>query len=210
VVGTLLNIGFTVLGAYPLSRKYFYGRRFYMLAIVFTMLFNAGIIPSYLLVKSLGLLNTYWALWLPMLVSVWNLLIMSTFFQNIPEELEDAARIDGCSEFRLIRSIVIPLSMPVIATLALFYGVAHWNNFMSVMFYINDSSKYNLTVHVQNMMQNTRLLEEMSGAVPEAMNLPPEGVKSAGIFVLILPMLIVYPFLQKYFVKGVMIGSIKG
>ncbi|MCY9656630.1 carbohydrate ABC transporter permease [Paenibacillus chondroitinus] len=211
VVGTVLNISFTVLAAYPLSKRYFIGRKFYSFAIIFTMLFSAGLIPTYLLLKSLGLLNNYGALWLPGLVSVWNLMVLRSFFEALPEELEEASRIDGCSEWRLIIQIVLPLSIPVVAALSLFYGVSHWNAFMNVLIYINDASKLNLTVLVQQLIQNQTLMQEMANTQPEmAMKLTPEGMKAAGVIVMTLPMLIVYPFLQKYFVKGVMIGAVKG
>lgn len=210
-VGTVLNISFTVLAAYPLSKRYFIGRKVYSFAIIFTMIFSAGLIPTYLLLKSLGLLNNYGALWLPGLVSVWNLMVLRSFFEAIPEELEEASRIDGCSEWRLILQIVLPLSIPVIAALSLFYGVSHWNAFMNVLIYINDASKLNLTVLVQQLIQNQSLMQEMANTQPEmAMKLTPEGMKAAGVIVMTLPMLIVYPFLQKYFVKGVMIGAVKG
>ncbi|MGQ7888857.1 carbohydrate ABC transporter permease [Paenibacillus sp. WC2504] len=211
VVGTVLNISFTVLAAYPLSKRYFIGRKFYSFAIIFTMLFSAGLIPTYLLLKSLGLLNNYGALWLPGLVSVWNLMVLRSFFEALPEELEEASRIDGCSDWRLIIQIVLPLSIPVVAALSLFYGVSHWNAFMNVLIYINDASKLNLTVLVQQLIQNQTLMQEMANTQPEmAMKLTPEGMKAAGVIVMTLPMLIVYPFLQKYFVKGVMIGAVKG
>lgn len=211
LAGTALNMVFTVLTAYPLSRSYFYARRFFTLAIVFTMLFTAGLIPNYLLIKWLGLVNTYGSLWLPGLISAYNLLILRTFFENLPEELEDAARIDGCGEWRLILQMILPLSLPVIATVSLFYGVGHWNAFFNVLIYINDSSKFNLSVLVQNMIRSQSLMSEMAQLDPDAFrNLTPESIKSAGIIVMVLPMLIVYPFLQKYFVKGVLIGSIKG
>lgn len=209
--GTLFNMLFTILAAYPLSKKHFYFRRFFTLAIVFTMMFKAGLIPDYMLVKSLHLTGKYWALWLPGLISVYNMLLMRSFFAAIPEELEDAARMDGCSEWRLILQIVLPLSMPVLATLTLFYGVGHWNSFFNVMIYINDPNKFNLSVLVQNMIQSASILTEMSNLNPDDYKLlTPESIKSASVIVMTLPMLIVYPFLQKYFVKGVMIGAIKG
>lgn len=211
VIGTVFNMLLTVLAAYPLSKKHFYFRRFFTLAIVFTMLFKAGLIPDYLLVKSLHLVDSYWALWLPGLVSVYNMLLLRSFFTAIPEELEDAARIDGCSEWKLIIRIILPLSLPVMATLTLFYGVAHWNAFFNVMIYINDSNKYNLSVLVQNMIQSSSLLTEMSHLNPEDYQmLTPESIKSASVIVMTLPMLVIYPFLQKYFVKGVMLGAVKG
>ena len=211
VVGVALCMLFTLLAAYPLSRKGFYMRKPITLAIVFTMLFSGGIIPQYLLADMLGIVNTYWALWLPVLVSPFNMLIMKNYFENLPEEMEEAARIDGSGEFYFITKIVLPLSVPMLATIALFYGVNLWNSFFQVLIYINDTNKYNLTVLVQQMVRSTSVLLESTSVQPDEMNqLPPEGVKSAGVIVLLLPMLIVYPFIQKYFVKGVMIGAIKG
>jgi len=210
-VGVALNMVFTILAAYPLSKRYFYCRRQFTLMIVFTMLFGAGLIPGYLLVKSLGLVNSYWALWLPGLVSAYNMLVMKSFFENIPDELEDAARIDGCGEWRLVLQIILPLSMPVIAVLALFYGVGHWNSFMGVLIYINDIKKYNLALLIQQMMTQTDMLNQLQTIQPEdQVKIFPEAIKAAGMVVMLVPMLVAYPFLQKYFVKGVMIGAIKG
>jgi putative aldouronate transport system permease protein len=211
VVGTLLNMIFTVFCAYPLSRKYMYGRRFFTMAIIFTMLFSGGLIPTYLVVKSLGLVNTYGALWFPALVSVYNMLVMRSFFMGLPEEIEEAARIDGCSEMRLLWNIILPLSMPVMAALTLFYAVSHWNSFFNVMIYINSTAKYNVAVLVQQMIQSQTLLQDVANQSPEDLNsVTEESLKAAGVFVMTIPMLIVYPFLQKYFVKGVLIGSVKG
>ncbi|TDF94377.1 carbohydrate ABC transporter permease [Paenibacillus piri] len=213
VVGVALSMSVTIMTAYPISRSIFYGRRFFTLAMVFTMLFSGGLIPTYLVVKALGLMNSYFALWLPALISTYNLLVMRTFFENIPTEVDDAARIDGCSEMAYLMRIVLPLSMPVIATLTLFYSVGYWNMFMNVLIYIHETSKFNLTVLVQNMIQSQNLLQELvnsgvtSGVQVEVV---PESLKAAGVLVMVVPMLLVYPFLQKYFVKGVMLGSVKG
>ncbi|WP_144933912.1 carbohydrate ABC transporter permease [Paenibacillus sp. 32O-W] len=209
VVGVLLSMLFTTLAAYPLSRNYFYFRRFFTLAIVFTMLFSGGLIPTYLVIKQLGLINTYGALWLPGLISTFNMLIMRTYFDGIPEELDDAARMDGCGEWRYLIQVVLPLSLPVIATLSVFYAVGYWNAFFSVLIYINDTSKYNLTVLVQQMIQSQSLMQELNASDMQTF-ITPEGIKTAGIVVMVLPLLAVYPFLQKYFVKGVMIGAVKG
>lgn len=211
VVGIVCSMVGTILAAYPLSRSYFYARRTFTLVIVFTMLFGGGLIPTYLVVKSLGLVNTYGALWLPGLVSAYNMLVLKTFFENIPAEMEEAARIDGCGEVRLIVQMMLPLSMPVLAALTLFYGVGYWNAFMSVLIYIHSTDKYNLAVLVQQMIRSQSLLQELNSLQPDdVQKMTPEGIKAASIFVMITPMLIVYPFLQKYFVKGVMIGAIKG
>ncbi|TLS53432.1 carbohydrate ABC transporter permease [Paenibacillus antri] len=209
--GVLYSMIFTILAAYPLSRKVFFGRRYLTLAIVFTMLFQGGLIPSYLVVKQLGLIDSYWALWLPGLVSTFNMLIMRTFFENIPEELDEAARMDGCTEWRLLLRIYLPLSLPMLATIGLFYGVSFWNSFFNVLIYMNSPAKYNLTVLIQQMVQSQTILQEFNTMSQlEEVNVTPEGMKAAGIMVMILPMLIVYPLLQKYFVKGVMIGAVKG
>ncbi|NWL88207.1 MULTISPECIES: carbohydrate ABC transporter permease [unclassified Paenibacillus] len=210
-VGVALNMLFTILAAYPLSKRYFIGRRFMTMLIIFTMLFSGGIIPSYLLVKSLGLIDSYWAIWLPSLVSAYNMLIMKTFFENVPEELLDSARMDGCGEWRLAVQIVLPLSAPVLATLALFYGVSHWNSFMNVLIYINDSSKYNLSVLIQQMVAQSSLMNELQNLQEaDRQMLTPESIRSAGMTVMLIPMIVVYPLLQKHFVKGVLIGAIKG
>ncbi|UKS26803.1 carbohydrate ABC transporter permease [Paenibacillus sp. HWE-109] len=208
-VGVALSMLTTVLAAYPLSKNSFYARRFFTLAMVFTMLFNGGIIPTFLVIKGLGLIDSYGALWLPALVSTYNMLIMRTYFEGIPAELEEAARIDGCGEWRLLAQIVLPLSMPVLATLTLFYGVSYWNYFMSVLLYINSTDKYNMTVLVQQMVQNQQLLNELRSP-EDTVQLVAEGVKAAAIVLMMIPMLVVYPFVQKFFVKGVMLGAVKG
>ncbi|OXM17392.1 carbohydrate ABC transporter permease [Paenibacillus herberti] len=210
VSGTVVAMLLTFLAAYPLSRQDFYSRKFFTLAIVFTMIFSSGVIPQYLLVKSLGLINSYWAIWLPAAISAYNMLIMKNYFENLPVELEEAARIDGASELRFIGRIVLPLSVPMLATLSLFYGVAMWNNFMSVLIYINDADKLNLSVLVQQMVRSQSLAQDFALRPEDIAQSTPEGVKSAGVMVMIIPLLLVYPFIQKYFVKGVMIGAIKG
>ncbi|OWA33948.1 ABC transporter permease [Saccharibacillus sp. O16] len=211
VVGVALSMVVTICAAYPLARREFYGRRWISLAVVFTMLFTGGLIPTYLVVSSLGLVNNYGALWLPALVSTYNMMIMRSFFENIPEELVEAARIDGSGEWRLLLRIVLPLSLPVLATIGLFYGVYYWNSFFNVMIYINSPEKLNLTVLIQQMVRSQSVLQEINSMdTQQVSNITPEGIKAAGIMVMIVPMLVVYPLLQKYFVKGVTIGAIKG
>ncbi|WP_282939422.1 carbohydrate ABC transporter permease [Paenibacillus sp. RC67] len=209
LVGVVLSMVFTILAAYPLSRKYFYCRRFFTMATIFTMLFSGGLIPTYLLLKQLGLINTYGALWLPGLISTFNMLVMRTYFDGIPDELDDAARIDGCGEWRYLLQVILPLSLPVIATLSVFYAVGYWNAFFSLLIYINQTDKYNLTVLVQQMIQSQSLMQELNASDMQA-SMTPEGIKTAGIVVMVVPMLVVYPFLQKYFIKGVLIGAVKG
>ena len=172
-------------------------------------------IPAFLLVKSLGLIDSYWALWLTALISPYNMMVMKSFFENISDELDDAARIDGCNEVRLLIQIYLPLSKAVIATLCLFYGVSYWNSFLKVLLYINDSNEYTLPVMIQQMVFQLQQIQNTGnnvdvGAINNISMVVSESVKSAGVIVLIVPMLIVYPFLQKYFVKGVMLGSVKG
>lgn len=210
-VGVVFSMIFTVFAAYPLSRSWFYGRRYFTLGIVFTMLFNGGLIPTYLVIKQLGLVDSYGALWLPALVSTFNMLIMRSFFESIPEELVEAARIDGAGEWRVLLRVMLPLSLPMIATIALFYGVHYWNAFFNVLIYMNSPDKYNLTVLIQQMIKSQAVLQDLNTMnQDEVNNITPEGIKAAGIMIMVIPMLIVYPLLQKYFVKGVMIGAIKG
>lgn len=209
VVGTAFSLVATILTAYPLSRRAFPWKRPITLAMIFTMMFTGGIIPTYLVVNSFGLVNTYWALWIPGLVSTYNMLVMRTYFEQIPDELEEAAKMDGCGPWRQLVSIILPLSTPVLATIGLFYAVSYWNLFMSVLIYMRDAEKYNMTVLVQQMIQNQQLLQELvlSGVEVDTV---PESLKAASVIVMTAPILIVYPLLQKYFVKGVMLGAVKG
>ena len=211
IVGTSLSMFFTILAAYPLSRSYFYFRRGFTLLIVFTILFSGGTVPTYLVYNALGLVNTYAPIWLHSLVNAFFMLVMKSFFEGIPQEMEEAARIDGSSEWRLILTIMLPLSKPVLATLTLFYGVAFWNNFQHVLIYVHDVSRLNLTVLVRNMIDSARLMHLLNEYAHELIEvITPAGVQAAGVVVLVAPLMVVYPFLQKYFVKGVMIGAIKG
>lgn len=211
VIGVCLNMAVTILAAYPLSRPYFWGRRTFSKLIVFTMLFGGGMIPTYILVKQLGLIDSYAAIWLPGLISTYNMMVMRSFFENIPEDLSESARIDGCGEWRLLLKIILPLSKPVLAALTLFYGVAQWNTFMDVLLYINSAEKMNLAVFVQQMVQSQEALKQLENINPnEVIEVASEGIKSASTVVMVVPMLVVYPFVQKYFVKGIMLGAIKG
>lgn len=212
VVGVVLSMIVTILTAYPLSRSYFIARRFWSLAIVFTMLFNGGLIPTYLVVKSLGLVNTYGALWVMSLVITFNLMILLTSFRNIPEELIEAGVVDGASEWKILISIILPLSVPVLVTLVLFYMVHYWNLFFHTLIYIHDPLKYNLSVMVQQLVQSQQVLMDSVNnlAAEDLLSITPEGLKAASVVVLVIPMLVVYPFMQKYFMKGIMIGAIKG
>lgn len=210
VLGTALNLLFTILGAYTLSRKSFMLRNPIMLAIVFTMFFNGGIIPTYLLINNtLHLGDNLLALIVPGLVSSYNLIIMRTAFQGISESLLESARIDGAGELRILWRIVVPLSMPVIAVMLLFYGVGHWNSWFSAILYIRDRDLYPLQLVLREILiQNSTDSMTTSAAMGDKEAIG-ESVKYATVMVATLPILFIYPFLQKYFVKGVMIGAIK-
>ncbi len=211
VVGTAINMVGTIMIAYPLSKKRLRGRSIITKFIVFTMLFNGGLIPNFILVKMLGLMNTYGALWFPAIVSVYNMTIMLNFFRGIPDSLEEAAQIDGANEIYILVKLILPLSMPVIATLTLFYAVGWWNNYFNVMIYITSSDKVSMTVKLMQMINTISDTMLNSGEGVQAQEkMVPEGIKAAAIVVSTVPILCVYPFLQKYFVKGVMIGSLKG
>ncbi|NHN34147.1 carbohydrate ABC transporter permease [Paenibacillus agricola] len=211
VIGVILSMTFTIMAAYPLSRPYFYYRRLFTLGIVFTMIFSGGLVPTFLVIKGLGLVNSYGAIWITGLVSAFNMLVMKSFFENIPVEMEEAARMDGCNEFKLLFKVMLPLSVPVLAALTLFYGVGYWNAFMSVLIYINDTLKFNLTVLVQQMVRSQSLMQEMNRLQPEdILTMTPDSIKAAAVLIMVAPMLLVYPFLQKYFIKGIMLGAIKG
>ncbi|MDG0792423.1 carbohydrate ABC transporter permease [Cohnella ginsengisoli] len=210
VVGTLLNMVVTTLLAYPLSKKFVPGRNFILMALVFTMLFSGGIIPLYMMVRSLGLYDSVWALVVPGMVSTFNLLIVKTYFENLPEEVEEAAKVDGSGDFSTLFRIVLPLSAPIMATIGLFYGVTHWNEYFKGIFYISDKSLMPMQVVLRSMIQSPNVSTELSlnSLVLDA--LPPETIKMAVVVVATLPLLIIYPFLQKYFVKGALLGSVKG
>jgi putative aldouronate transport system permease protein len=214
-VGTLINLLITLPCAYALSRKDLVGRQWLMALFLFTIFFSGGLIPSYLLVKNLGMVNTAWVLLLINAVSVWNIIVTRTFFQGtVPRELEEAAEIDGSSNFRLFASIVLPLSAPIIAVMALFYGVGHWNQYFTAMIYISDRGLFPL----QLVLREIVVLNEMSAMMTDGIDIEAMAeqariadiIKYAVMIVSALPLLIVYPFIQRFFVKGVLIGSLKG
>jgi putative aldouronate transport system permease protein len=205
VVGTIINIVMTTAGAYVLTEKEMPGRNFMMWMVLVTMFFGGGLIPTYLVINSLHLVNTLWALMLPGAINTFNLILARNFFQGIPASLKEAARIDGASEFRILTSIILPLSMPIIATLILFYGVGHWNEFSGAIIYINSTNLNPLQVLIRNMY-DVAVEELNSDSLPP----PVEGVRCATVMLATIPIICVYPFLQKYFVKGVMVGSLKG
>lgn len=205
VVGTLLTVLMTAALAYPLTKGEMPAQRIILLLILFTMLFSGGMIPTYLLVKSLGLINSLWSLILPTAVSAFNVIIMISFFRTLPLELEDSAMIDGANPIRIFASIVLPLSKPVLATVALWEAVGIWNNYLQALIYLNDKSKYTLPLLLRDVI-NGQVTARMTGELTGA---SVDSVVAATIIVAMVPILCVYPFLQKYFVKGVMIGSVK-
>lgn len=209
IVGTLVQLFVTFTMAYPLSRRRLIGRNFFLNMVIFAMLFSGGMIPTFLVVKGLGLLDSYWALILPAAVSPFNLMIIKNFFQELPVELEESARIDGCSDIGIFWRIILPLSVPTIATFALFYSVGIWNDFMSGLLYISDSSKWPIQLLLRQITMSSNGLNALGTMDPNYV--PPEqGVKFAVIVVATLPILMFYPFLQKHFTKGLLVGSVKG
>ncbi len=209
LVGTCINVFMTAMMAYPLSRKTLCGRKLVNGMIVFTMMFSGGLIPSYLLVKSLHLLNTYWSLWLPGAISAFNLILMRNFFMDIPGELIESAKIDGCNELRILGQIVLPLSLPSLSAITLFYLVGHWNAYFSALIYIDDMYRWPLQVWLRQIV----ILSQVGfdpNAVAGGFVTPPETSKLAVVCIAVIPILCVYPFMQKNFAKGVMLGSVKG
>ncbi|MBB6634877.1 carbohydrate ABC transporter permease [Cohnella thailandensis] len=209
VVGTLFSMLISSMMAYGLARRDLDGRRVFMFLVVFTMLFNGGLIPTFLVVKELGLIDNYAALILPISINAFNLIILKNFFQNIPEGLEESAKIDGCNDFGILFRIVLPLSMPVIATISLFYAVTYWNTYLNAIMYLNESKMWPIQVLLRQIVVLASGLDyssDLDSAVPP----PDQAVKMAVIVVATLPILLVYPFLQKHFAKGALLGSVKG
>ncbi|GMA27871.1 carbohydrate ABC transporter permease [Arenivirga flava] len=206
-VGTVVQLLLTASMAYPLSKVGLPGRKTLVSLVVITMVFSGGMIPTFLVVKDLGLLDTYWALILPMAINPFSLIIIKNFFQQLPAELEESAKIDGANELQTLWNVILPLSKPVLATFALFYAVGIWNDFMSPLLYLNDNSMWTLQMFLRQVTAATDLsmLESDPSSLP-----PAQGVKFAVIVVATVPILLFYPFLQKHFAKGMLIGSVKG
>jgi len=212
VCGTLINLFFTVTMAYPLSKKFLRGRTPLLNMIIFSMFFSGGMIPGYVVVSSwLGLRGTYWALLLPGAISAYNMMIVKNFFQGIPAELEESASLDGCNDVGILWKIVLPLSLPVLATFGLFYAVGHWNSYFPAMIYLTDDKMYPLQLILRNIIVTAESsASDMSLMDPNFVEPPKQSIKMAVIVVATVPIMCVYPFLQKYFVKGVMVGALKG
>jgi ABC-type glycerol-3-phosphate transport system permease component len=212
--GTCINLVMTVLCAYPLSRTDFAGRNFLMLVFAFTMMFGGGMIPTYIIIRNLGLIDTRWVMLLPSALAVWNMILARTFFQNtIPKELYESAELDGASDIKTLVNIVLPLSTPILAVLTLFYAVStHWNSYFDAMMYLRSESLYNIQLVLRNAIANIAALLYMTGNLSqqEQSMAVAEASKYCIIVISILPVMIIYPFVQKYFIKGIMIGAIKG
>lgn len=209
VVGTFINIVMTSITAYALSKKYLAGRNVMMTIIVIFMLFNPGMIPNYLVVSKLHMTNSFLSLWLPGAISAYNMIIMKNFFQGLPDSIEESAKIDGCHDLQVFLKIVLPISKASLATITLFYAVGHWNSWFNAMIYFKNSSSYPLqtilrSIVIENQMSEEIQMDEIANPVSA------EGIKYSTLVISMVPMMVVYPFIQKYFVKGVMIGSIKG
>ena len=209
VGATLTSMVLSVLAAYALSKKRLKGRRVFMILIIITMYFSGGIIPDYLLVKDLKMLNTIWALILPGAVSAYNMIILKSFFQQLPESYEESAYIDGAHDVQILSRIILPLSAPVLATISLFYAVGRWNYFTDALFYITDKKLYTLQLKLYQIIVNDQALNMSSIEGITGVSMP-ESIKAAVIVFATVPILIAYPWLQRYFIKGVSLGGIKG
>jgi putative aldouronate transport system permease protein len=195
--------------AYPMSKYEMPGRKFFFMYCFFTMLFSGGLIPTFMVVRGVGLYNKVWALIIPSAMNVWYMILLTNFFTSIPMELEESARIDGASNFRILRQIILPLSLPALATIGLFYAVIYWNSWFAAVIYMSDSSKYPMQTLLRQLLYSS-FSNTMEVDATNIIEPPDTTVRSAAIVVTTFPILLVYPFVQKYFVKGVMIGAVKG
>ncbi|TVY10949.1 carbohydrate ABC transporter permease [Paenibacillus cremeus] len=209
VVGTLLNLIFTFTMAYGLTEKQMPYRNAIMSMVIVTLVFNPGIIPNYLLVKQLGLLNTFGALIWPVLTNAWSLIVVKSFLESIPTELKESAKMDGCTDLGVFFRIILPLSMPAIAAFTLFFAIAHWNTYFNAVLYLTDTNKWTLQVLVKTLVLDASSNMTGNSAVNDQV-LPQETIRVASVVLAMLPILVVYPFLQRHFAKGVMLGSVKG
>lgn len=210
--GTAISVILTILAAYPLSRKNLKGRNFIMMGILFTMYFSGGMVPTYLLVRDLGMYNTIWAILIPGALSTYNLIVAKTFFENsIPEELYESARLDGCGNITMLLKIVLPLSKAIMAVLVIYYAVDIWNAYFDALIYLKDAAKHPLQIILRNilLLGQTEQMGTNDAGMAEKIKMA-EAIKYSAIVISSIPMLILYPFVQKYFVKGVMIGAVKG
>lgn len=210
VVGTAINMLITSITAYALSKKYLPGRKVMMGVVIVFMLFNPSMIPNYLVVNDLHMLDTYWSLWLPIAISAYNMVIMKNFFQGLPDSIEESAQIDGCNDLQVFLRIVVPISKASFATITLFYAVSHWNSYFNAMMYLNDINDWPIQVWLRQIIVLSVGGFAGSESLSEYAKVPSDAVKYAVICVSTIPIVIVYPFLQKYFAKGALLGSVKG
>lgn len=209
IFGVASSLAATTLTAYPLSKRDLYGRNVFLNLIIFTMYFSGGLIPTYMLVRNIGLTNKMGSLILPCLIDTFLLIIMMSYFRGLPVELEEASKVEGANNFQIFAKVIMPLSLPVIATLTIFYAVQYWNTFFSALMYIQSAKKYPLQVKLYNVLSSvTSYSNDQSEAY--STDSTPENLKAATVLITTIPILVVYPFLQKYFVKGVTIGAVKG
>lgn len=209
VIGTLISLALTTMYAYVISKKDLKGVKFFTTFAVFTMFFSGGMIPTYLLVKQLGMLNTMWAVILPGALSVYNMLIMKSFFENLPPSLEEAAAIDGLDTFGIFFKIILPLSKPIIATMVLFYAVATWNSWFGAFLYLDKKELFPVTIYLRDLMAGASSGTASSAMSADSQTQVSANIKAVTMFLSVLPILCVYPFVQKYFVNGIMLGSVK-
>ncbi|WP_026688376.1 carbohydrate ABC transporter permease [Alteribacter aurantiacus] len=208
VMGTFINLFFTSLMAYGLSKDHLKGRSLILFLVIFTMIFSAPLIPTYLTVRALGLLDSIWALILPGTINAFNLIIMMSFFRNIPKDMLEAAKIDGCGEYRTLWSVVLPMSLPSLSTIGLFYAVGHWNGYFAALLYIRNNDLFPLQVKLRRLIVESDAEEMLQAAQLSVQSV--EGIKMASIIFATLPVLVIYPMIQKHFVKGANLGAIKG
>ncbi len=211
VVGTLLNMTFSILTAYVLSRKKLLGRKFFLGFILFTMLFSGGMVPTYLVVTKLGLLDSVWSMIFPVMLSTYYIIIMKNYFQSLPASLEEAAIIDGANDFQILIKVYLPISKPFMATFALFYAVERWNEWWNAYLYVIDKDIKPLQIYLKDIFAtyNSQLAPQLQTMVESRTSIFPQAVQMSTIIITMLPILCVYPFVQKYFIKGVMLGAMK-
>jgi putative aldouronate transport system permease protein len=205
--GMTINMLLTVPFAYALSNQSLPGRKFFVAMVMLPFLFNAGLIPTYLAVQKLSLVDTYWAVILPGAINIYNLLVMKSFFEGLPEELKEAARLDGANEFQVLWHVVLPLSKPILLTIGLFYAVGHWNEFFNAVLYINDAKLQPLPVLLRNILLAANMNEYVEYDAFSSASV--QAIKAASVFLTMLPMVIIYPWIQKYFTKGTLLGGVK-
>ncbi|BFT71937.1 carbohydrate ABC transporter permease [Paenibacillus sp. P36] len=209
LIGSLLSLFMTTLAAYPLSKPRLRGRKFFILLYLFTMLFSGGLIPTYLLMHTLHLIDKLPVLFLPYMINVYNMLIIKNYFEGLPDSLEESAKIDGASNMTILWRIILPLSLPVLATIGLFYAVTYWNDYFTSLIYINSADMKPLQLYLKELFVSSTDAFLRTN-VDASLNVSPQSIQAASIILATLPIVIVYPFLQKYFVKGVLVGSVKG